>query len=111
VAARLARGDRAGLEPASPTRRPDWPDDLAAIVHVDRFGNAVTGLRAALLPAGTRLEAGGRRLARARTFTDLPPGEPFWYENSNGLAEIAANTASAAARLGLEPGTVVAVAS
>lgn len=109
VAARLARGDRRCLAAGAPTRRPDWPDDLAAIVHVDHYGNAITGLRAAALPAGARLEAGGMRLARARTFSDVPPGEAFWYENSSGLAEIAANAASAAARLGLAPGAPVAV--
>ena len=28
-------------------------------------------------------------LERARTFSDRQPGTAFWYENSNGLAEIA----------------------
>jgi hypothetical protein len=111
VAARLARGDRSGLLDGEPARRPDWPDDLAAVLHVDRFGNATTGLRAALLPAEARLEAAGRRLPRARTFVEVPPGEPFWYENSSGLAEIAASGANAAQRLGLEPGSPVGVAT
>jgi hypothetical protein len=31
---------------------PDWPDGLGEIVYVDHFGNAVTGLRAAMLPPG-----------------------------------------------------------
>ena len=33
----------------------------------------------------------------ARVFSDVQPGELFWYENSIGLVEIAANRASAAA--------------
>lgn len=29
-------------------RRADWPGDLSEIVYVDHFGNAMTGLRAAV---------------------------------------------------------------
>jgi hypothetical protein len=109
VAARLARGEPPPGTAAAATRHPDWPDDLAEIVYVDRYGNAMTGLRAALLPAGTELEAAGVRIARARTFSDVPPGTLLWYANANGLAEIAARGAGAAARLGLAPGSKVAV--
>lgn len=109
VAARLARGREDGLDPAAATRFPDRPDDLPAVVHVDRYGNAVTGLRAAALPLGTVLVARGRPLARLRTFGDAPPGQPFWYENSIGLAELAQNGGSAAAALGVAPGDPVDV--
>ena len=109
VAARLARGEPPPGAPAAATRHPDWPDDLAEIVYIDRYGNAMTGLRAVLLPAGTELAAGGTRIARARTFGDVPPGALLWYANANGLAEIAAHGASAAARLELAPGSKVAV--
>jgi S-adenosylmethionine hydrolase len=37
-------------------------------------------------------------LERAETFSDRPPGAAFWYENSNGLAEIAVNQGRANAR-------------
>ena len=89
---------------------PDWPDDLAAIVYVDHYGNAMTGLRASALPPGARLVAAGRALERARTFSDRPPGEAFWYENSNGLAEIAVNRGRADRDLGLAVGTPVEIA-
>src|SRR2546430_1837240 len=72
-------------------RRLDWPDDLAEIIYVDHFGNALTGLRASMLPAQARLAVAGRALERATTFSERPPGTAFWYENSNGLAEIAVN--------------------
>ncbi|TGS51519.1 hypothetical protein EN844_34310, partial [Mesorhizobium sp. M3A.F.Ca.ET.201.01.1.1] len=72
-------------------RRRDWPEDLAEIVYIDHFGNAMTGLRAARLPAGARLAAADRVLEAATTFSDRPPGTAFWYENSNGLVEIAVN--------------------
>ena len=89
--------------------RPDWPDDLAAIVYVDHFGNAMTGLRASALPPGARLVAAGRILDRARTFSDRPQGEVFWYENSNGLAEIAVNLGRADRDLGLAIGAAVEI--
>ena len=113
VAAMLARGDP---PPGCPRlddadRRPDWPDDLAEIAYVDGYGNAMTGLRAAVLPPGARLNTGGRVLNRARTFSDLAPGEAFWYENSNGLAEIAVNSGRADASLGLLIGAAVEVLS
>jgi len=38
---------------------------------------------------------------KARTFNDVPVGHPMWYENSNGLAEIAINQGRADAALGL----------
>jgi S-adenosyl-L-methionine hydrolase (adenosine-forming) len=111
VAGELARGDPpAGrLLPEGIVHRPDWPDDLPEIAYIDRFGNAMTGLRAALLPGRARLAVAGRVLARRRTFSDVPAGEAFWYENANGLAEIAVNSGRADAVLGLAIGTPVAI--
>ena len=51
----------------------------------------MAGLRAAILPADARLAGASRVLERATTFSDRPPGIAFWYENSNGLVEIAVN--------------------
>jgi len=90
-------------------RHTDWLDDLPEIVYIDRYGNAMTGLRAALLAAGGRLTVGGRVLKRARTFSDVPPGDAFWYENSNGLAEIAVNGGRAVEALGLAIGSPVII--
>ena len=86
----LARGEAplGRLRNDGADRRADWPDDLFEVVYIDHFGNAMTGLRAAMLPPNARLAAAGRILEGARTFSDLPPGMAFWYENSNGLAEI-----------------------
>jgi S-adenosylmethionine hydrolase len=107
VAARLARGGRYDLVPARPTRFPDWPDDLPRVLYVDRYGNAMTGLRAAGLSHNARLAAGGTVLAHARTFCEVPPNQPFWYENSSGLVELALNGGSAARHLGVAPGDPV----
>lgn len=110
VAARLAVGvlPEGALRRVSIGRFTDWPDDLPEIVYIDGYGNAMTGLRAAALPAAAKLCAGGHVLSRARTFSDMPAGAAFWYENSNGLAEIAVNAGPAAGVLGLSIGTPVA---
>lgn len=110
VAARLARGETVSMEPmGSP-----WPAstdggaDLAEVIYVDGFGNAMTGLRAAALSPTAVLRAGScESIERARTFAEVPTGGVFWYENAVGLAEIAVNQGSAARALGLEVGTPV----
>jgi len=111
VAAMLARGapppGLLGKEVAG--HRTEWPDDLCEIVYVDYFGNAMTGLRAAILPRNARLATVGRVLERAVTFSDRPPGTAFWYETSNGLAEIAVNQGRADRDLGLAIGTPVEI--
>jgi S-adenosylmethionine hydrolase len=111
VAARLARGEAPPGDPCGPemVSRSDWPDDLAEIVYLDHYGNAMTGLRAHVLPEGAQLKTAGRSLSRARTFSDVKPGEAFWYENSNGLAEIAVNDGRADETLGLAIGSAVEV--
>ena len=113
VAAILARGDEPPGRPCDDgaDRRADWPDDLSEIIYVDHFGNAMTGLRAATLPANAGLSAGNSVLERARTFGDRPPGAAFWYENSNGLAEIAVNQGRADRDLGLFIGMSVEIVS
>jgi hypothetical protein len=82
----------------------DWPDDLARVIYIDGFGNAITGLRARHIAPGRGLKVGGRELLQGRTFSDLAPGAAFWYENANGLAEIAINRGRASEVLGLAVG-------
>ncbi len=111
VAARLARGEppHAVSRPIDDLARSDWPDDLAELIYFDDFGNAMTGLRAASLPANARLYAAGRHLPRLRTFGEAAPGETFWYENANGLAELATNRGSVRVLLDLQLGDAVEV--
>jgi S-adenosylmethionine hydrolase len=66
-------------------------------------------MRAVMLPRDARLVAGGRLLQRAVTFSDQPPGTAFWYENSNGLAEIAVNQGRADRELNLAIGSPVEI--
>jgi hypothetical protein len=106
VAARLARGEIPDAAPAELTAPADisWPEDLAEIIHIDHYGNAITGLRAESASTTQAVRAGEEVLKYARVFSEVPPGTAFWYENANGLVEIAVNGDSAAARLGLRPG-------
>ncbi len=112
AAARLATGHQiaALAKPAADeSAGRAWPDDLAEIVYIDHYGNAMTGLRGALLSQAARLIAGGRTIAPAATFSAVPPGEAFWYTNSNGLAEIAVNSGRADAALGLAIGSPIEI--
>ena len=113
VAALLARGDRQAAGLGRKARLVDdfGENDLAEIIYVDHYGNGMTGLRTGGLPRAARLVVGGRRITRARVFSEVPHGEIFWYENSLGLAEIAANGASAEGKLGLLVGQTVAIES
>jgi S-adenosylmethionine hydrolase len=112
VAARLALGEPPpGRARADGLAVPcaDWPDDLAEIVYVDHYGNAMTGLRADAVPASASLVVGGKTVAPARTFGDVLAGTGFWYVNSNGLVEIAVSRGRADQVLGLTIGTSVGV--
>ena len=109
VAAMLARGDEVPGEPvdAASVGPGDWPDDLAEIIYLDDFGNAMTGMRASTLSADQDLEVRGHRVSPARTFGEVVPGEGFWYANSCGLAEIAVNQGNAREQFGLRVGDSV----
>ncbi len=113
VAARLAHGEKPPGDMQIPETRlfQDWPEDLARVVYIDHFGNVMTGIRAPTLGIDAVLELNGQRLQRARTFSDVPTGTGFWYENSNGLAEIAVNQGRADRQLQAKVGDPVAIVS
>ena len=87
------------------------------VLHVDRFGNAITNVEASMLPApmppeaagGVRVRAGGRDLPLRRTYADAAPGEALALVGSGGRLEIAVREGSAADRLGLRRGSPVRV--
>jgi S-adenosyl-L-methionine hydrolase (adenosine-forming) len=111
VTAKLAQGEppAAAAAPAQATRSPDWPDDLAEIVYVDRYGNALTGLRGEVVAASAHLFVGGQSVAHADTFSAVPSGTAFWYVNSNRLVEIAVNQGRADRELRLAIGATVTI--
>lgn len=90
---------------------------VAAVIHVDRFGNCITNVTTRDLGGeararGASLVAGGRRIDSFRRFfaDDAgAPGEPFAVWGSAGLLEIAVFKGSAARALGLARGSEVEV--
>lgn len=112
AAARLARGDDpATLGPQVSTRTlvaPSMPRGTARVLHVDRFGNVITSVRAADVGPDARLAwTGGETVARVRTYAEAPPGRSVTLEGSTRYLEIAANRTSAAESTGLRPGDPV----
>ena len=118
AAARLAIGtplDQLGTVHADPRiRRTPEPHRQAdgsivgEVIHVDRFGNAVTNLLGA---HGGTIEVGQRSLAVRQTYGDVPRGEFVAVTGSSGLVEIALRDGNAALAMGLARGTVVVLRS
>jgi S-adenosylmethionine hydrolase len=110
TAATIALGNAVPGEPIAidDLRQTGWPDDLAKIIYIDHFGNAMTGMRAKTLPAGTALRISNTTIIHAHVFSDVETGALFWYENANGLVEIAVNRGRAD-DLGLTVGAPVTI--
>ncbi len=108
-AARLARREAPRGVPATLEPDPAWPDELYQVIYVDHYGNCMTGVRVSAFPRGD-LIVKGRRLARARTFSDVAAGQPFFYENANGLIEIAVREGRASEVLAIGIGEPIAPA-
>jgi S-adenosylmethionine hydrolase len=87
----------------------DYPEQLAEVIYIDHYGNAVTGLNAEYYTTSTRLSVAGREIVHARTFSCVAAGEVFWYTNSMGLFEIAANASNASTLLNLTIGSQIDV--
>jgi S-adenosylmethionine hydrolase len=110
VAARLAENDLPSdwIEDLEALEVRLGPADLPEIIYVDHYGNALTGLRATTIERTAALAVKGHRLSYARVFAEASGG-PFWYENSIGLVELAADRRSAAALLGIDVGDAVEI--
>jgi hypothetical protein len=111
VAAMLVTGvvtpSQVGL--ATPFKFQHWPDDLARIIYVDRYGNLITGIRAISVNPDAVIQVADHTLRRGCTFSDVPVGQGLWYENSSGLVELAVNQGNASARFGVAVGDSVQV--
>ncbi len=83
-----------------------------SVVMVDHFGNLITDIDASLLGriARPRVHIAGRSLDLRRTYGDARRGELLALVNSFDVLEIASTGGSAAAMLGVGPGTRVTVA-
>ena len=121
AAAHLALGlapSRLGPPLRDPVRLA-WPEARAragqvagVVLHVDRFGNLVTSIRAAALGAlgaAAAVRVGGRALRIVETYADLRPGAVGALVGSQGRLEIAVREGSAARVLRARRGTPVLV--
>lgn len=111
IAALTAKGKfpRDKVEKITSLREHFSAQDLAEVIYIDNYGNAMTGMRAKSLKFGNQLLVHGGRLRRATIFADVPGGTPFWYENCVGLAEIAISSGNAARELDLKIGDAIEV--
>lgn len=114
AAAALARGEaleslgvRAAhplvLRIAEPRRDVDGSTE-GEVIHVDRFGNAVTNLRGVV---DGSIVLGATTIRVGRTYADVRDGEPIALTGSSGLLEIAVRNSSAARELGISRGDKV----
>ena len=109
AAARIAAGALPDCTPCSLMDTGAWPDELAEIIYIDHYGNAMTGIRAGSLSERTLVRVKDRVLKFGGTFALARNREPFWYRNSLDLVEIAVKEGSAAAPLDLDVGDAIGV--
>ncbi len=83
--------------------------DLPRVIYIDHYGNGWTGMRSGLLELDSVLEVSGLLLRNRQAFHEAGRGELFWFVNSVGLIEIAANRTSAAEKLSLAIGNPVRI--
>jgi S-adenosylmethionine hydrolase len=107
VAANLATGKAVEGTPLTPRKMAGYDSsfDDKRVIYIDHYGNAMSGIDAEAISDNTLFIVNGATLHYARTFSDVPEGQPFWYRNSIGLVEFAVNRGNAACLLDLELGT------
>lgn len=88
---------------------PDLAAELPRIIYIDHFGNLMTGIRAKTVDRNTVIQLHGHRVKYARTFCEVAVNTAFWYENANGLLELAVNQARADRFFGAQTGDGIIV--
>jgi len=113
VVSRLYRGNETAsrIIPLASLLGSDWLEQLAEVIYIDHYGNLVTAISAKDCSTQAVFSVAGIQIMYAQTFSRVEVGHLFWYENSMGLVEIAANGSNAAKILGVEIGTKVCLIS
>jgi S-adenosylmethionine hydrolase len=84
--------------------------DAATVLHIDHFGNVITGLRASDYPGPIRIRVGSETIQhRVAAYAEAPKDQLFLIEGSSGHLEIALNRGSAAQRLGITLGMALRI--
>lgn len=113
TAADIVKGEFARLsvieDPSDTTTFGDRPETTEPdrVIYVDHYGNCITSLSGRDHALSAIVRVGGVDLRYAGRFGAVAVGEAFWYVNSIGLIEIAANQASASDMLGIRTGESV----
>lgn len=92
-----------------PDRQDGRSDDFVGIIFCDHYGNLMTGIKGETFTDEFQISVNGHLVSYERTFSDALPGTLFWYRNSIGLVEIAANCESAQDLLGASVGDLVSI--
>ncbi len=81
------------------------------VIHVDRFGNCITNIVQAMMPAAARTVflPNGMRAAPAATYQSIPEGRPGFLFGSSGRLEIALRNDNAHKALGIGVGAPITV--
>jgi len=87
-------------------RRTDNGTMEGEVIHVDRFGNAITNL---ISRRGGVLDVAGISIQIHSTYADVDRGEPVALTGSNGFIEIAVREGNAATLLALTRGHKVSL--
>lgn len=87
----------------------DCPVELAEIIYIDHYGNAMTGISAASVSKDAVIKIKDLNLQYSRTFAETREPVAFWYENSIGLVELAWQQASIAEKLKLTLGDEILI--
>jgi S-adenosylmethionine hydrolase len=120
AAAHLALGvepERFGCPVRDPVCLP-WPAArrtpagvAGEVIHVDRFGNLITSIRAGDLPLDPVVQVAGRSAPVAHAYGSAAAGQLIGLVGSSGRLEVAVTEGSAALVLGVDRGAPVAVSS
>ena len=103
--ASIAKGEEPSGDKIDWRGRYDWPNQLEEIIYVDHFGNCMTGIFAQDIDKSIEMKVADNVIKSADTFSAVPVGEIFWYQNANGLVEIAINQGNASEKLALTVGS------
>ncbi len=113
AAAELARGgkpEEAGPQVVLRGRLPAEQSEGAAacVAHIDVFGNLITNIARAKVPAGAGFRIAGRDIAAlSESYSNVGTGELVAYIGSRDTLEFAIREGNAAETLGASRGTVV----